>query len=256
MRPVPRRHVYAVAGALLSLGAPLGWLLLRVLAEGVSPVAELTAHRPLYAYLAVGTLIAFTAFGLRLGIAADTLAGKNAELAQQAMTDALTGLYNAGHFHKRLREETSRATRVGSPLSLVMMDLDHFKEINDRHGHPVGDQVLIHVADILRREVREEDTVFRIGGEEFAVLCPGADRGEAYGIAERVRASVELAEMPTRAGQVRIQASFGVAALEGRDSPETLAVACDTALYAAKAEGRNRVALAEPSRPVTTVAAR
>lgn len=251
-----RRSLYAAAGALLSLGAPLGWLLLRITTGKVAVSAELASHATLYAYLFLGTLVAFTLFGLRLGAAADALEAKNQELARQAMTDALTGLYNAGHFHKRLREETSRSARGGAPLSLMMMDLDHFKEINDLHGHPVGDEVLTQVAEILRREVREEDTVFRIGGEEFAVLCPGAELGEAYGIAERVRASVELATLSTRAGEVRVRASFGVAALEGRDSPETLAVACDTALYTAKAEGRNRVVMAEPSHPVTAVAAR
>jgi diguanylate cyclase (GGDEF)-like protein len=168
---------------------------------------------------------------------------------RQAVTDELTGLANLRAFHTILEGELERGRRFGTPLALVMLDLDHFKLINDEYGHQQGDEVLELVADVLRDFSRDIDSPARYGGEELAVVLPQTDSEGAEQLAERIREAVERLEVPRVDGQgvLRLQASFGVAAVpENAASREQLIAAADAALYRAKRGGRNRVARAEP----------
>lgn len=161
----------------------------------------------------------------------------NAELASLATTDGLTGLKNHRAFQERLAEEVSRTARYGTPLSLILLDVDRFKHYNDSHGHPAGDAVLMAVASILQQSARDTDLVARYGGEEFVLILPQTDLDGASAFAERLRVSVEGHSWPVRA----VTASFGVAALRPDEYNSALIARADEALYQSKAAGRNRV---------------
>lgn len=168
----------------------------------------------------------------------------NARLAQLAGTDDLTGLANRRVFIERLDAEAARARRAGGWVAVALADLDHFKRINDSHGHAAGDDVLRAAADALRAVARETDLAARVGGEELAVLLPGTDEAGAVAFAERLRAAVEgLASDPRLAARgLRVTTSVGVAAGRGRDLDEArLLSLADERLYQAKRDGRNRV---------------
>jgi diguanylate cyclase (GGDEF)-like protein len=163
---------------------------------------------------------------------------------RQAVTDELTGLANVRALHTILDREIERSRRFGTPLALVMLDLDHFKLINDEYGHQQGDEVLELVADVLRDFSRDIDAPARYGGEELAIVLPQTDSDGAEQLADRVREAVERLEVPRVDGNgtLRLQASFGVAALpDSASDRETLIAAADAALYRAKRGGRNRV---------------
>ncbi|MBI5231687.1 MAG: diguanylate cyclase [Coriobacteriales bacterium] len=168
------------------------------------------------------------------------------ELDRLAARDALTGLYNRRAFDERLAEETAHAHRYETALSLIMFDVDRFKDVNDRFGHPAGDAVLSAVADVLQRELRASDVACRYGGDEFAVILPGSTKTEAFAVAEKLREALYSGPIVLPEGQsVRVTASLGVAAVGALivDGPSLLAAA-DRALYGAKAAGRNRAHLA------------
>lgn len=159
-----------------------------------------------------------------------------------ARTDALTGLANRRAFDETAEQEVQRALRYNTPLALVLADIDRFKAINDRHGHDLGDRVLQHFAQILSHSVRSIDLVGRWGGEEFAILMPGADLEEAIRVAERMRQAVKLAEPPLGEQACAYTASFGVAAFRAETpTVASLLGQADAALYRAKANGRDRV---------------
>jgi len=165
------------------------------------------------------------------------LAVANAQLQEIAATDALTGLANRRAFTDRLEIETERVQRLGTPLSLIILDLDFFKRVNDTKGHPEGDRALASLATLLRDGRRGMDLVARYGGEEFAVLLPDTSHRDAMLVAERIRAAVEVAGLPGRC-----TVSAGVATMpEDASGAEGLVAAADLALYGAKAAGRNRV---------------
>jgi diguanylate cyclase (GGDEF)-like protein len=172
------------------------------------------------------------------------LAESFAALRQLATVDELTGLLNRREFDRILRDEEGRALRFGLPLALLMVDADHFKAVNDTHGHLAGDAVLREIATRLRSQVREVDRVARFGGEEFAVVLVQSDRAAAVETAERLRQAVAAA--PISAGPdatVTMTISIGVAVLPtDATSAVALVSASDKALYAAKTAGRNRVA--------------
>jgi diguanylate cyclase (GGDEF)-like protein len=162
---------------------------------------------------------------------------------RQAITDDLTGLVNRRRFKEALEAEVERARSFGEPLAIILADLDDFKRINDMFGHQVGDVVLRSFADLLRSHVRDVDVPGRIGGEEFAILLPGTDAGEAATVAERMRHSLGGMRLPDSDGQaVQMTSSFGIAQLGTSDSADDLLRAADEALYRAKSEGKNRIA--------------
>ena len=174
------------------------------------------------------------------------LAEANARLGQLAVTDGLTGLYNHRHFHERLALEVERSQRSGLPLSLLMLDVDHFKQFNDSFGHPAGDEVLRQLARVLTDARRANDVVARYGGEEFSVILVDTAKFTAAKVAERLRERVEahdFSDAAPKAGTLGV--SIGVATFpdDGTDA-EALVRAADTALYVAKRAGRNRVVLA------------
>ncbi len=167
-----------------------------------------------------------------------------AKLQKLAVTDGLTGLYNHRYFQEKWQEEVRRARRYDEPLSLLMIDLDEFKNYNDSLGHPQGDVLLHDVASHLEQSFREVDFVARYGGEEFVIILPSTSKGAAHPIAERIRKSLEDTPFPFRDVQPsgRVTASFGIAAWpEDGVHPWELLERADRALYAAKRTGRNRV---------------
>jgi two-component system cell cycle response regulator len=165
-----------------------------------------------------------------------------AQLQHQATHDSLTGLWNRAMVHTQLELELGRAARSGEPLALIVADLDRFKQVNDRHGHAAGDDVLREAARRMKSVLREHDGLGRWGGEEFVILLPRTTRADALLIAERVRAAV--ADGPIVAGDLSlpITLSLGVATTaEVPGGVDPLLAAADAALYRAKAAGRNRV---------------
>jgi diguanylate cyclase (GGDEF)-like protein len=169
----------------------------------------------------------------------------------RAATDGLTGLPNKRAVTDTLKRMFAQAAAERSPLALLMLDLDHFKQVNDNRGHAVGDQVLANIGAVLKGAIRARDFAGRNGGEEFAILLPDTEIPEALRIAERVRAAI--AEMARPGTDVAVTVSIGVAGYPGHAStPDRLARLADAALYLAKRQGRNRVELAEPSAVVGT----
>ncbi|MGP0067614.1 MAG: diguanylate cyclase [Isosphaeraceae bacterium] len=167
----------------------------------------------------------------------DQLARQNARLAEMATTDELTGVKNRRRFQEDLELLFAQADRKSSPLSLIMLDIDHFKQFNDTFGHPAGDRILRSVGSTLKSIVRNHDVVARYGGEEFVVLLPTTDVAEAMSVAERLRSSIADHPWTDR----KVTASLGVAT-SGIDTPDgaTLVVHADRALYHSKQCGRNR----------------
>ncbi len=169
------------------------------------------------------------------------------ELEHQARTDVLTRLPNRRAFLEAFSRDLGLADRQEQPVAVILMDVDHFKRVNDAHGHDVGDQVLVAVADVLRRCVRQTDVPARWGGEEFIVSLPNCDAQDATVVAERIRATLEQTPVLTAEGALAVTASFGVAAWHPALGPfevDALVKRADEALYAAKEGGRNRVEVA------------
>lgn len=162
-----------------------------------------------------------------------------AQIERQALTDALTGCVNRRAFDMQLQRDLHMATRTRQPLALIMLDVDHFKQVNDTYGHDAGDAALRFLADILRAELRTVDTAARHGGEEFAIILPQADLSGALVVAERLRAQLEQTHVP---GIGPVTASFGLAAFPQHAQTATqLVTRADRALYDAKHTGRNRI---------------
>lgn len=197
--------------------------------------------------VALQTEVSRTAGDLRH--ANDELAAVNLKLSvaiqrleRLARTDMLTGLANRAAGVERLEECWAASNRDGAPLSVLMLDLDHFKSINDRHGHAVGDYVLKTHARILRHEVRAGELTCRFGGEEFLIVCPNTQEESAANLAERLRQAIESYPLDEAAPELRLTISVGVAQRSAdMAGPDRLIKAADDALYAAKRAGRNRV---------------
>lgn len=162
----------------------------------------------------------------------------NLELERLSVTDKLTGLFNRLKLDVVLNAEIERASRFSQSLSIILIDVDYFKQVNDRYGHPVGDQVLQEFADILARTTRKVDTVGRWGGEEFLVICPNTDIAGASQLSRHLRVAVEAHTFPVVGS---VTASFGVSGFESNDHANDIVARADEALYAAKQNGRNCV---------------
>lgn len=173
----------------------------------------------------------------------ETLKARTRQLQFQASHDTLTGLLNRREFERLTENELSRVNRHPAPLSLLMLDLDHFKAINDNFGHPAGDAVIRHVARLLSEHTRNCDTIGRLGGEEFIILLPETDLPQAQQTAEKLRGLIEHSAIDIDNGRLQITASIGLACLAPGCSTQLTPFyqAADQALYRAKRAGRNRV---------------
>ncbi|HSI03888.1 MAG TPA: diguanylate cyclase [Myxococcota bacterium] len=175
----------------------------------------------------------------------DELREKNQRLEELSNTDGLTRVVNRRHLMELLDLEFTRARRYNNALSFVMVDIDHFKAINDRYGHQVGDEALTAVASVLRQDLRRNDVIGRYGGEEFSLLLPETIGDGARVVAERYRKRIEEYQLQTNGELIKLTASFGVAELApGLADIDALVRRADAAMYQAKHEGRNRVMIA------------
>jgi diguanylate cyclase (GGDEF)-like protein len=201
-------------------------------------------------------LLARAAALLRIKSLQDTLTKAKRDLERLSVTDGLTGLYNHRFLQERLREEFRRAQRYSDPLSLVMLDLDHFKRVNDLHGHPYGDRVLKQAADKIRKSVREPDICARYGGEEFAVILPKTHLSGALTVGERIWRALGEHVYEDKGTEERLTASLGIAFFPAKDvtSAELLLRCADEALYRAKRDGRNTICLFQAQAYVYDVA--
>lgn len=241
-------------GALLRLGRVRGVVLITavsvLLSLAVTATVGAAAGRldrlavDLLVASLVPLIVAPLVSGAALGLLAEVEAAR-AALREVAVRDGLTGLYNRRFFAARLEAEIQRTRRHPAPLSvaLVLVDVDHFKRINDTRGHAVGDEVLHRVAQALQAQVRPYDIAARFGGEEFVLMLPGSSAGEGAAVAERVRQAVEALQLPClgEGAPPQVTVSLGVAALQAApDDADALLRRADAALYQAKRDGRNR----------------
>ncbi|MGH7192561.1 MAG: GGDEF domain-containing protein, partial [Candidatus Saccharimonadales bacterium] len=184
---------------------------------------------------------------------ATALQAQNQQLRKEASTDALTGLANRGRFDQFLAEQFALALEQGRPLALVLLDVDRFKSVNDKHGHPTGDRVLQTLAKLIVTAVRASDLAARYGGEEMALVLPGATRATAAAIAESIRRALGAKPILCGKASLPVTASFGVAALEFPSpfkEPAHLIKAADLAVYNAKHSGRNCVRVFSLKQPL------
>jgi two-component system cell cycle response regulator len=189
-------------------------------------------------------LVARLDAGRRMVLLEQSLREANSQIEKLSVTDSLLGIFNRRYLHERLPQEAARSRRYGQPLSLVMADLDHFKKINDTHGHQSGDLVLQHAVNLARSALRVSDWIARYGGEEFVIVLPETPLFGGYAVAERVRRL--CSETPVELPETRllVTASFGVASIDGVDcseNGEAMLRNADKALYESKRAGRNRV---------------
>jgi diguanylate cyclase (GGDEF)-like protein len=218
--------LYAALGAVLALGAPVGLVVVRLWERPTStPGSIVTADPVLFAYVAVSTLMAFTLYGAWLGHQDD-------RLAALAARDFLTGLLNRRAFLERVAEETRRAARHPAPISLLLLDVDHLKELNDTGGHDAGDAALVAVAAAIQISCRSIDVGARWGGDEFAVLLPSTSKEAARAVAERIQDTLRVRGTTLSVGIASTTAD--------RPSPDLLGAA-DASLYEAKRAGRDRI---------------
>ncbi|MEW6486863.1 MAG: diguanylate cyclase [Thermodesulfobacteriota bacterium] len=195
-----------------------------------------------------GELLARIKVQLKIKALQDALRASNEQLRELSSVDPLTKLFNRRYFMQALEAEYARSARYGTPLAFLMLDIDHFKRLNDTYGHQAGDEVLRGLADLLRVRVRGTDVAGRYGGEEFCVLLPHTGLPGAAELAERIRAAVEGTPIEARGERLGITVSVGAAACPGPRvaTADDLIRLADEALYEAKAAGRNRVATREP----------
>ena len=171
---------------------------------------------------------------------------ERARLERLSITDDCTAAFNQRYLWPRLQDEMERAKRYVSPLSVLLLDLDHFKRVNDRWGHQAGDEVLAIFADRAREQVRRKDILVRRGGEEFVLIMPDTGLEEAEQVAERIRLVMDEQEIQLDAEQsLRQSVSIGVAGWDGEEPPAALEARADQAMYKAKAAGRNKVIVSE-----------
>lgn len=230
-----RRKARAFVVALLVfLGA------LDFLARDLGPLAPLSASA-LTALKWLNITIFVTMFSSLASYYRQKIFQAERSLHAQATQDALTGLHNRRYFQQVAEQELVRCRRTGSSASLLIMDIDFFKAINDTYGHETGDLVLISIARTLKQGSREMDTLARWGGEEFVLLMPGIDAQEALAVAERFRQAVERTPIIFSAGEILCTLSFGVTQLLAGETLSATVGRADRALYRSKLDGKNRV---------------
>lgn len=252
---VPLRRLMAIipAGPLRNKWRVMNGLIFFFIAAYLGYIATIWSHPaewvrpPIPGILLFGALFVWLA--IRLSLQTAVSLQRLETLETENITDTLTKIYNRRYLNRRLDEEVTRAKRHALKLSILLIDIDHFKRINDTHGHQAGDVALGLFGRLLKAAFRDVDIIARYGGEEFLAICTNTGVDEAALVAERLRQLVEshLFEIPDGTGAnrtIKISISIGVAGLSGRlDSSEKLVHAADFALYRAKREGRNRVVI-------------
>jgi len=237
---LPNALAFGSLALVLSLATPVGlWVLWLALADQAS---QESVMRMTLFYVTFSTAVVFCVFGFLVGRLVDQLVATREQLALDAREDALTLLPNRREFNRRLHEEILRRQRSTEPLSLIMLDVDHFKLINDQHGHRAGDAVLKEVARQIRACCRVVDLPARYGGEEFAVIAPGLGADAALQVAERIRTQIERCITTFGGAPLQVTVSAGVATHgEGAPTLEALIQRSDEELLRAKRGGRNTV---------------
>lgn len=202
----------------------------------------ITSFSPQHLGMAVFFTLLGMAFGLSYGLYTQRIVTLYEKVKQLSLTDELTSLHNRRYFLQKLREEIERAWRYSRKISLLLIDIDNFKQYNDVYGHQQGDDVLRMFSNRLRKIVRENDTVARLGGEEFVIIMPEANSDMAFNLAERLR--LDVTNYPLRGANGKFTVSIGVAGFpsDARDTTKLLRRA-DSALYEAKRRGKNKVCL-------------
>lgn len=203
------------------------------------PIMQLTMI--LLATLALGALLGWSVARLRVRAELREQSARLKHALNEARTDSLTGLWNRKAFDEFLSLQTAIARRYGLPCSMLLVDVDHFKAINDTHGHLAGDAALCAVAGLLKTGSRESDYVARYGGDEFAILLPQTDSGGALVLAERIRSRLENMPVSANGQQLRVRISGGIATLQAEEGAAAFVDRADRALYVSKQAGRNRI---------------
>jgi diguanylate cyclase (GGDEF)-like protein len=226
---------FSLRGVLMGLGFTLALMI----TVGLLTAADPILHDPTL-------LIAPVALVAAVAMLSTALMRSDLEHRNEAVIDPLTGMLNRNALASRVAELAQQSELSGEPVGLILADLDHFKQVNDSLGHAIGDAVLKDVAYVLRKELRAFDLAYRLGGEEFLVVLPGATLEESVAVAERLRGAVEALDVAGEVGApIPITASVGAARWEGcAERLDALIGRADAALYAAKEAGRNRVVLA------------
>jgi diguanylate cyclase (GGDEF)-like protein len=251
-RAVPHYYLYPAIGLLIGLGSPVGAFLMRYwLADPLLKLLwiqhELQYNALFYSYMGIGTVTSFMIFGYVLGRRSEEqrvhnrfLSARVEDLHLKSVTDALTGAHTHGYLHEILELEVQRALTEKSSLSVLVLDIDDFKRVNDNHGHLFGDRVLRETAETIVANIRAEDILGRMGGDEFVVIMPATDAETAAQVAKRIctgiSKNVSLATV-----------SIGAATFSGdeKESVADLLQRADANLYQAKREGKNRVSAGE-----------
>jgi len=243
------RHVPGFGARLLTVGAFAGGAAFagRAIGGAISPSHVVNALQAPFATISIFVGHAVT-LAMSLGFLLVHRERQEHEIERLAMTDELTGVYNRRSLFDIGDREVARARRTKASLSALLLDLDHFKRVNDKYGHLGGDSVLVRFVEVVRGCLRTSDTLARYGGEEFLVLLPDVGSAGAKVVGDRIRATIESSTFFVGAVPLKITASVGVASLPNGDTATTLATLvarADQALYIAKRDGRNRVAVAK-----------
>jgi two-component system, cell cycle response regulator len=174
----------------------------------------------------------------------ESLSARSVTLEHEALTDGLTGMHNRRYFDDAMNEYLDQFRKIDKPIGLMILDLDHFKKVNDTYGHDVGDQVLRQIARCLQEFTRYHDVVARLGGEEFAVVAPNMSRESLFKLADRIRNAISSLSIKSGQVQLRVTMSIGLAIWDHKETAEELYKRADMQLYQAKRTGRNRVCAA------------
>ncbi|MFW5735460.1 MAG: GGDEF domain-containing protein [Oceanidesulfovibrio sp.] len=238
--PVGRHWRRLFQSLFLAFGAPAGWVII-VLLTDIGEHASTGYTLGVLLYMLIGSMAVFGVFSYMLG-------RSEQRFADLSIHDHLTGLYNTRLFHDSLNSQFSLAERHGHDLTLLLLDIDRFKRVNDTYGHPVGDRVLAAIAKQVTHVVRSGDMVARVGGEEFSVILPETDTNGGVELAERIRTTVESTALALKDGtQLAVTVSVGVAGTDSvkAETATELFAAVDAALYEAKNSGRNCVRVSD-----------